>query len=110
MASFGSQNTGCTPSEGTSVPVTPSCNDHFSVYSTVLKYKLYPVEVVFLPLGESWVFDVHVLPKTMATVFTELEGFEGQTTTYESTMTDIVLAGLWDKYSILDEYILLFYV
>ncbi|KAI5650318.1 hypothetical protein M9H77_36323 [Catharanthus roseus] len=37
MASFGSQNTGCTPSEGTSVPVTPSWNEYtFYLAATTL--------------------------------------------------------------------------
>lgn len=100
MASFGNR----TPSKGTSIPATLSGNIHISICSTGLRYKIYHVEVVFSPLGEPWVSDDHVPPKTIAT---ELEGFEGQATTCESTMPDIALEGLQEKYSIPDEYVLL---
>lgn len=47
MASSGSQNSGRTPSEGTSIPATPSGNVNISSSSTSFKYKLYPIEVIF---------------------------------------------------------------
>lgn len=69
MASSGSRNTGYTPSEGTSISATPSCNVHVFGCSTGMKYKLYLVEVVFPPLGESWVSYDNVPPKIIAVVF-----------------------------------------
>lgn len=47
MASSGSHDTGRTPSEGTSVPSTPSSIVHISSFSSCLRYRLYPIQVVF---------------------------------------------------------------
>ncbi|KAI5662974.1 hypothetical protein M9H77_22297 [Catharanthus roseus] len=90
------------PSEVTSILTTPSGNVHVFVFSTGLKYKLYPVKVLFPPLDKSCVSDAHVSPKKIAVVFgkwAKLEGFEGQATSCGSTMTD--------EYSIPVEYVLL---
>lgn len=63
MASSGSLNTGCTLSEGASVSTTPSGNVHVSIWSTGLKCTLFPVEVIFPPLGEPWFLMKYVPPK-----------------------------------------------
>lgn len=79
MASSNSQNSR-TPPKRTSVPATPSGNVHIFVCSTSLKYKFYPVEVVFPPLSELWVSNDHVPPKLIAAIFgkrAELVRFEG---------------------------------
>lgn len=110
MTSSDSRNTSRTPSEGTSLPYTPLGNVYISTCSSGLRYRLYLVEVVFPLLDGLWVSDEHIPLKTIMVVFTkrvELEGFEGQPTTCGRTMTDIVLAGLQEKHSIPDEYVLL---
>lgn len=79
MASSSILNIGRT--EGTEVPATPTGNVHVSTCSSDLKYRLYPVEVVFPPLDEPWVSDCHLLPKVIDVVFgkgANFEIFEGQ--------------------------------
>ncbi|KAI5682930.1 hypothetical protein M9H77_04158 [Catharanthus roseus] len=96
MASSSILNIGRT--EGTEVPATPTGNVHVSTCSSDLKYRLYPVEVVFPPLDEPWVSDCHLLPKVIDVVFV---------TSYSSMVTDVSLASVYEKYLIPDEYVLL---
>lgn len=79
MASFGSRNSRCTLSGGTSISATPSSNVHVYACSSGLRYKLYPVEVLFPSPEELWVFDDHLPPKMIAAIFNkriETEEFE----------------------------------
>lgn len=109
MASFGSQNFGRTPSGETLISANPSSNVHVSACSSSLKYKLYPIEVIFSSPEEPWVSDDHVPCRRIDTMFSkcvETKQFEGQATTCRSSMTDIALRDLQNKHLILDKYIL----
>ncbi|KAI5672181.1 hypothetical protein M9H77_12545 [Catharanthus roseus] len=98
MASSRNRNT--SRAEGAEVPATPLGNVHVSACSSSLKYRLYPIEIIFPPFDEPWISEGYLPPKEIAAGF-------GQATNYSITITDISLTGVREKYLITDEHVLL---
>lgn len=69
MASSDSRNSD--HAEGTTVPSTLSGNIQVSACSSGLRYRLYPVEVIFPSLDSPWVYDGHLPPKMIVVVFSK---------------------------------------